>query len=89
MAQNLVYLGVRDFVLVDDDETEESGLTRQNTAMAADVETPKVFLARRLIKSMAPVGTSDILFDLCSFRLLNSCVPACHFMHTSRHQMLH
>lgn len=54
LAQQLVYLGVRDFILVDHDCAEDSNLNRLVTATPADLDTPKVVLARRLLKSVAP-----------------------------------
>ncbi len=54
VAQQLVYLGVRDLVVIDDDLADDSNMNRLVTAMAADVGTPKAILARRLIKSVAP-----------------------------------
>ena len=54
MAQNLAYLGVRDFVLVDDDRVEVTNLNRLVTAEPGDVDTPKVVTAERTIHSIAP-----------------------------------
>lgn len=54
LLQNLVYLGIRDFVLVEDDEADDTSMNRLVTATAADLGTPKGILARRLIKSVAP-----------------------------------
>jgi molybdopterin/thiamine biosynthesis adenylyltransferase len=54
IVQNLVYLGARDFVLVDHDDSSETNMNRLVTASAADVGTPKVVLARRMIKLVAP-----------------------------------
>ncbi len=54
LLQNLVYLGVRDFVVVDDDEADDTSMNRLVTATAADLGTAKGVLARRLIKSVAP-----------------------------------
>ena len=54
LAQNLVYLGARDFVFVDGDCSDETSMNRLITATAADVDTAKVVLARRLVKAVAP-----------------------------------
>jgi molybdopterin-synthase adenylyltransferase len=56
LLKDLVYLGVRDFVLVDDDIAEDTNMNRLVTAEAADVGTPKVILGRRLIKAVAPAA---------------------------------
>jgi hypothetical protein len=50
----LAFLGVRNFVVIDDDEAEENNMNRLVTATAADMGTPKTILARRFIKSVAP-----------------------------------
>jgi molybdopterin/thiamine biosynthesis adenylyltransferase len=54
LAQNLVYLGARDFVVIEPDKSDETSMNRLVTASAADVDTPKGILARRLIKAVAP-----------------------------------
>lgn len=61
LAQNLVFLGIRDFVLVDDDEADDTSMNRLVTATAADIGTPKTILARRLIKSVAPGATVTVI----------------------------
>lgn len=57
VVQNLVYLGVRDFVVVDDDAADETSMNRLVTAAAADLGTAKGILARRLIRSVAPTAS--------------------------------
>ncbi len=63
LIQNLVYLGVRDFVLVDFDASDDTSMNRLVTATAADIKTPKTILARRLIKSIAPDARVRIIQD--------------------------
>lgn len=53
VVQQLAYLGVRDFVLVEFDPVDDTNLNRVVTAAAADAETPKGILARRLIRAVA------------------------------------
>lgn len=53
-AQNLAYLGCQEFVLVDNDLLEESNLNRVVTGTPADIGTPKVDLAQRLIQTLDP-----------------------------------
>jgi|CXWL01.1.fsa_nt_gi molybdopterin/thiamine biosynthesis adenylyltransferase len=60
LVQNLVYLGVRDFLVVDPDASDETSLNRLVTATAADIETAKVVLARRLVKSVAPEARVEV-----------------------------
>jgi molybdopterin/thiamine biosynthesis adenylyltransferase len=54
VLHNLVYLGLRDFTVVDDDAADETSMNRLVTATAADLGTEKGILARRLIRSVAP-----------------------------------
>lgn len=61
LLQNLVYLGVRDFVLVDDDEADVTSMNRLVTATAADIGTPKSMLGRRLVKSIAPEASVMVI----------------------------
>jgi len=54
-AQGLAYLGVRDFVLVDDDLVEESNLNRLIGAVPADAASArKVDVAERLVRAVQP-----------------------------------
>jgi molybdopterin/thiamine biosynthesis adenylyltransferase len=53
VAQELVHLGVRDFVLIDADVIEESNLNRVAHATSADIGHPKVEVAARYIRSLA------------------------------------
>jgi molybdopterin/thiamine biosynthesis adenylyltransferase len=61
LAQNLVYLGARDFVVIEPDKSDETSMNRLVTASAADVDTPKGILARRLIKAVAPDAVVRII----------------------------
>ncbi len=61
VLQQLAYLGVRDFVIVEDDAADQTSMNRLVTATAADVGTPKGIIARRLIRSVAPAATVTIL----------------------------
>lgn len=62
LIQDLVYLGIRDFVIVEPDPSDPTSMNRLVTATAADVETSKAVLARRLIKAVAP-GASVTALD--------------------------
>jgi len=64
LVQNLVYLGARNFVLIDDDASDETSMNRLVTATAADVGTPKVILGRRLVKAVAPEARVDVVQGL-------------------------
>lgn len=64
LVQNLVYLGVRDFVLVDADRADHSNMNRLVTATLADRETPKAVLARRLIRSVAPEAAVPVMAEM-------------------------
>lgn len=52
VLQQLAYLGVRDFTLIDDDVVEASNLNRLVGASRDDVGRPKVEIAQRLIESV-------------------------------------
>jgi hypothetical protein len=54
VCQQLAYLGVRSFNLVDDDTVTRSNLNRLIGAGEGDVGAPKVAIAQRLIKSVLP-----------------------------------
>jgi len=53
LVQNLAFLGVRDFVLVDPDLADATSMNRLVTGRRTDVGQPKVNLASRLIRSVA------------------------------------
>jgi molybdopterin/thiamine biosynthesis adenylyltransferase len=53
VAQQLVHLGVRDFILVDPDVLEATNLNRVSHAFPEDVGKPKVEIAARYIRSVA------------------------------------
>lgn len=57
VAQQLAYLGIRDFVLIDPDAVDLTNLNRLVGAFPADLDTPKVYVLRRLIKQIAPDAT--------------------------------
>jgi len=54
MAQQLAYLGITSFVLVDGDRTSSHGLNRQVTAYPSDVNEYKTNLAERAIRAIQP-----------------------------------
>ena len=61
VVQALVFMGVRDFFVIDFDLADETNMNRLVIATAADIGTPKVILARRFIKSVAPASRVDSL----------------------------
>jgi molybdopterin/thiamine biosynthesis adenylyltransferase len=63
VAQQLAYLGVIRYALIDDDAITESSLNRVIGAVPQDVpsKTPKVRAAERLIKSLQPEAAVTIL----------------------------
>jgi hypothetical protein len=73
LIQNLVYLGCRDFVVVDSDTADVTSMNRLVSASAADIETSKAVLARRLIRAVAPAAhVATIAEDLRSRRALDA-----------------
>jgi molybdopterin/thiamine biosynthesis adenylyltransferase len=61
LAQSLVYLGARDFLFIEPDASDETSMNRLVTATAADIDTPKGILARRLVKAVAPEATVRVI----------------------------
>jgi hypothetical protein len=57
VAQQLVHLGVRDFILVDPDTLEQTNLNRVVDAVTSDVGRPKVEIAGRYIRRVAGDAT--------------------------------
>ena len=62
-VQQLVYLGGRDFVLVDPDAAEDTNMNRLVTATAADIGTDKAVLARRVVRTIAPDARVRVITD--------------------------
>jgi molybdopterin/thiamine biosynthesis adenylyltransferase len=54
VAQQLAYLGVRSFLLIDPDVVESTNLNRIVGATRSDVGSPKVGVAERMIKRINP-----------------------------------
>lgn len=54
VAQNLAYLGVKEFELVDPDQVDTTNLNRLVGALPTDVGLPKVVVTRRMIKAINP-----------------------------------
>lgn len=61
VAQQLAYLGVVDFVLVDADTVSTSNLNRLVGAGPADVNAPKVDIAARTIRSIQPEANVNVV----------------------------
>lgn len=61
IIQNLVYLGCRKFVLIDNDVVDGTNMNRLVTATLADLGTPKTILGRRLIRSVASDADVNII----------------------------
>jgi molybdopterin-synthase adenylyltransferase len=94
-AQELAYLGVRKFVLIDDKVLDETNLNRVVSAMQADIGTPKVELCQRLIHRIndeaevdAVLGT--VLNPDCLERLAGcDFIFLCTDNHASRLEVCH
>lgn len=57
LAQQLVHLGIRKFILIDPDVIESTNLNRVVGALPADIGSPKVDVAARYIEAFAPHAT--------------------------------
>jgi molybdopterin/thiamine biosynthesis adenylyltransferase len=63
----LAYLGIRDFLLLDDDVIETTNLNRVVTAEAADIDAPKTLVAKRRILALDPDATVQTMPGLTPF----------------------
>jgi molybdopterin/thiamine biosynthesis adenylyltransferase len=59
LAQQLAYLGVLDYQLIDADIVSASNLNRLIGAVPNDVDTPKIDIAARTITAIQPTATVD------------------------------
>lgn len=57
----LAYLGVRDFVLLDDDVIDPTSLNRVVTAEPPDIDAPKTLVARRRVLALHPEARVEAL----------------------------
>lgn len=66
-AQQLSYLGIRDYLLIDPDKIEETNLNRVVGSVAADVGASKVSVAARMIRAIAPdAEIQEVVDDVCN-----------------------
>lgn len=63
IAQQLVYLGCRDFVLIEFDHADGTSMNRLVTASQADLDTHKGVLARRMIRAVSADARVALLDD--------------------------
>jgi hypothetical protein len=61
IVQELAYLGVKRFLLVDPDRLTKTNLNRVVGAVASDLGRPKVEIARRLIRRIAPDAEVEVI----------------------------
>lgn len=61
LIQQLAYLGVDDFTLIEPDNVEDTNLNRLIGAVPTDVDTPKLAAAARLIRSIRPSARVEAL----------------------------
>jgi molybdopterin/thiamine biosynthesis adenylyltransferase len=91
VAQQLAHLGVRKFILVDDDVVEASNLNRVVAAQPTDVdETAKIEVAGRTICGMGATVVAGIRGDVTTGAIARQVVEAdvifnCTDTHASRH----
>jgi molybdopterin-synthase adenylyltransferase len=64
VAQQLAYLGVRNFLLVDPDTVEETNLSRLIGATPKDIGQPKVKVMERAIASLGPSEVKTLQGDV-------------------------
>jgi molybdopterin/thiamine biosynthesis adenylyltransferase len=61
VGQQLAHLGVESFLLIDPDLVESSNLNRLVGSTVDDVDTPKVEVARRMLRRISPAAQVDAL----------------------------
>ncbi len=64
VVQQLSYLGVRNFILVDPDTVEESNLSRLIGGTLEDVGEPKVSIMERVLRSLGPSKVDALQGDV-------------------------
>jgi molybdopterin/thiamine biosynthesis adenylyltransferase len=90
IAQQLVHLGVRNFILVDPDTIEATNLNRVANALPSDIGVSKVDIAARYILSIAKDATikciqGDIIQARTALELINAdIIFGCTDSHGSR-----
>jgi molybdopterin/thiamine biosynthesis adenylyltransferase len=89
IAQELVHLGIRRFILLDPDVIEETNLNRVSGAVPADIGKPKVEVAERYISAVANSEVvsrlGDVIYARDGRQLLNAdIVFGCTDSHGSR-----
>jgi len=90
VAQELVHLGVRDFIIVDADVLEASNLNRVAGATPNDLGRAKIEIAERYIRSVSANGSvvsiqGDVTKASTARALLNAdCICCCTDSHGSR-----
>lgn len=90
IAQQLVHLGVRDFILVDPDTIESTNLNRVANATQNDIGQPKVKIAARYIHAVAKDANincieGDVIRSSIARELLNAdIIFGCTDSHGSR-----
>lgn len=90
VAQELVHLGVRDFILIDPDTIDETNLNRVANARRSDLGSPKVEVAGRYIQSVELTAkveriAGNIVHDKYARALLNAdLIFGCTDSHGSR-----
>lgn len=90
VAEQLVHLGVRDFILIDPDVVDETNLNRIANATINDIGTGKVDVARRYLVAMERMVkvetiTGDIVRERYAHPLLNAdLIFGCTDSHGSR-----
>lgn len=90
VTQQLVHLGIRDFILLDPDVLESTNLNRVANALPDDIGQPKVNIAARYIKAVANEATvncvvGDVTHARIAKELLNAdIIFGCTDSHGSR-----
>lgn len=78
LAQQLAYLGIGRYTLVDHDRVAESNLNRLIGATSADIGKPKTLVARRLIQAILPNADVDVVEHAVPHDDITAAIGRCH-----------
>lgn len=80
LAQQLAYLGVRDWVVIDPDLVEETNLNRLIGATQNDIDGPKVEVTARMIRTITPNAAVVTRQVALPYQELDSDLAACDLL---------
>src|SRR6202790_2918469 len=80
VCQQLAYLGVRQFTVVDDDDVEDTNLNRLIGASPDDIGGPKTAVAERVITQIQPDAIVQIVGQKLPHTEIDSALDSAHYV---------